>query len=96
GHCTIGVDIPDLSARRKGYATAAWDLFIQYMISNGIKDIYTQTWSGNERVLGLMKKIGFEECNRIHGIRTVRGQCYDGLTFKLKWEKYKAFRASIA
>lgn len=79
GYCTIGIDIPDLSARRKGYATAVWDLFIQYLLSKGIEDIYTQTWSGNERVLGLIQKFGFEECCRKQGIRMVRGQRYDEL-----------------
>lgn len=91
GHCAIGIDIPDMSSRRKGYATASWDLFIQYLLSNGIEDIYTQTWSGNERVMGLMKKLGFEECNRVNGYRTIRGQVYDGLTFKLNKEKYYDF-----
>jgi RimJ/RimL family protein N-acetyltransferase len=91
GYCTIGIDIPDLPSRGKGYATASWDLFIQYLLSNGVGDIYTQTWSGNERVLGLMEKIGFEECNREYGFRIVRGQLYDGLTFKLNREKYKDF-----
>lgn len=91
GHCTIGIDIPDVSSRRKGYATASWDLFVQYLLSNGIKNIYTQTWSGNERVIGLIKKVGFEECNRKHEFRTVRGQLYDGLTFKLNWKKYNDF-----
>lgn len=91
GFCTIGVDIPDLSARHRGYATAAWKLFIDYLSSNGFEDIYTQTWSGNERVLGLISKIGFEECQRKTGIRTVRGKSYDGLTFKLNWKKYEEF-----
>ena len=91
GNCAIGIDIPDMSSRRKGYATASWDLFIHYLLSNGKKDIYTQTWSGNERVIGLMKKLGFEECNRLKGYRTVRGQLYDSLTFKLNKEKYNDF-----
>ncbi len=33
----------------------------------------------------------FEECNRVSGQRTVRGQLYDGLTFKLNKEKYNDF-----
>ena len=73
--CTIGIDIPTLAARRKGYAAAAWDLFIQYLLSNGIEEMYTQTWSGNERVLGLIYKVGFEECHREHEIRVVRESC---------------------
>lgn len=92
GNCTIGIGIPDLSSRRKGYATYSWDLLIQYLLNNGIDEIYTQTWSGNNRVIGLMEKFGFEECNREYKIRIVRGQLYDGLTYKLNKKKYNEFR----
>jgi len=33
-HCAIGIDIPPLNARRCGYATAAWKLFIEYLIES--------------------------------------------------------------
>lgn len=92
GHLTIGINIPDLASRRKGYATAAWDLFIQYFLSKGIKEFYTQTWSGNYRIIGLMNKLGFEECHRKKHIRKVRGSIYDALTFKLNMDKYLDFR----
>jgi RimJ/RimL family protein N-acetyltransferase len=80
---TIGIDIPPPSARRKGYATAAWMLFIQYLLTSGVKYVYTQTWSGNERVLGLIHKLGFREVDRKKGIRFVNGKPYDALTFRL-------------
>ena len=51
----IGIDIPEQWARGCGYGTEAWALFINYLRGNGIIDIYTQTWSGNNRVLGLIK-----------------------------------------
>ena len=92
GYCTIGIGIPDLSSRRKGYATYSWDLLIQYLFNSGMNDIYTQTWSGNERVIGLIKKIGFEECKREYDFRIVKGMLYDGLTFKLNRKKYSKFR----
>lgn len=88
GNTAIGIDIPDRSARRKGYATAAWQLYIQYLLDKGIKDIYTQTWSGNERVMGLINKLGFEECDRKPNHRKVRGQFYDSLSFKLNKAKF--------
>ena len=91
GKFTIGIVIADLGSRRKGYATEAWNLYIKYALDSGIEDIYTQTWSGNTRVIGLMKKLGFEECHREEGIRMVRGELYDGLTFKLNVLKYKEF-----
>ncbi len=88
GNYTIGIDIPKVNARQKGYATAAWKLLIDYLISKGIKDIYTQTWSGNLRVIGLATKIGFEECDCIVNKRIVRGDLYDGLTFKLNLDTF--------
>lgn len=91
GKFTIGINIPDLNSRRKGYATEAWNLYIKYALDNGIEDIYTQTWSGNIRVIGLMKKLGFRECNREEGFRIVRGELHDALTFKLNILKYKEF-----
>ncbi len=95
GHCTIGIAIPDLDARHKGYATAAWDLFLYYLLDNGIKEIYTQTWSGNVRVIGLIHKVGFEECNRIINCRNVRGQNFDALTFKLNLVKFRALHEAL-
>lgn len=84
GKLAIGIDIPDMSARRRGYATEAWSLYISYLFDNGLGEIYTQTWSGNIRVLGLIKKMGFVECDRKIDLRVVREKQYDGLTFKLK------------
>lgn len=61
---TIGIDIPVLNERGKGYATDSWVTYINYLINNGIDGIYTQTWSGNYRVLGLISKLGFTEIER--------------------------------
>lgn len=95
GKCAIGIDIPAMCARNKGYATAALVMFIQYLRANGIEEIYTQTWSGNVRMIGLAKKLGFEECNRILGIRKVRGDIYDALTFKLDMHKFQKTFTSV-
>lgn len=87
--CAIGIDIPQRGARGKGYAYNAMCLFIDYLISGGETDIYTQTWSGNERMIGLAKKLGFEEFYRKPDLRMVRGQKYDGLTFRLNHRFYQ-------
>ena len=91
GKLAIGIGIPDLDSRRKGYATEAWSLYIKYLLQNGIEDIYTQTWSGNIRVIGLMNKIGFVECARDKNFRIVREESYDGLTFKLDVKRHNQF-----
>lgn len=95
GHCAVGIDIPDMHARGKGYAYQALTLFIDYLFSRGEDEIYTQTWSGNQRMIHIAEKMGFEECCRKEGIRVVRGETYDGLTFKLNRERYEAFKGSI-
>lgn len=92
--CAIGIDIPDVSARGKGYAYQALGLFIDYLFKNGEKEIYTQTWSGNKRMIHIAEKTGFEECCRKVNLRTVQGKKYDGLTFRLNKERYVQFRFS--
>ena len=59
-------------------------------MENGERGIYTQTWSGNVRMIGLAEKLGFEEYRRKKGLRTVAGKPYDGLTFRLNEEKFRA------
>jgi RimJ/RimL family protein N-acetyltransferase len=83
GKCAIGIDIPDPNYRSKGYGKDAYLLFIHYLKVKGIEEIYTQTWSGNHPMINLAKSVGFEECNRYCEYRIVRGETYDGLTFKL-------------
>ena len=78
----IGIDIPVQSARRKGVATEAWVLVIKYLRERGMK-IYTETWPGNYRLLGLAEKLGFRECRRRANVREVRGEKYDALCLVL-------------
>lgn len=94
GLCAVGIDIPAMTARGKGFAASALVLFIQYLLKNGEDEIYTQTWSGNKRMIGLANKIGFEECMRKANERKVDGQFYDGLTFKLNMRKFCEFSAA--
>ncbi len=88
GKCTIGIAICSIDARRKGYATSALKIFIYYLMSKGIYEIYTQTWSGNYRMIGLAEKLGFKECYREKNTQDVRGKYYDNLTFKLSVEDF--------
>lgn len=78
----IGIDLPERQARGKGLATRALRLFMAYQYEQGERELYTQTWSGNERMIGLARKLGFEEYCRKPGVCTVRGKQYDGLTFR--------------
>ncbi|NLN83065.1 MAG: GNAT family N-acetyltransferase [Firmicutes bacterium] len=92
GKLAIGIDIPELQNRRQGYASEAWSLYIDYLLENEVEEVYTQTWSGNLPVIGLMNKLGFVEVNRQKNLRQVRGKLYDGLTFKLDVDKFREFK----
>jgi RimJ/RimL family protein N-acetyltransferase len=78
----IGIDIPDVSYRKKGYGSLALRCFMAYFAGRGVKTIYIQTWSGNVGMVRTAEKLGFSVCNRIVGVRTVKGKKYDALTFQ--------------
>lgn len=79
----IGICVFDPQYRRRGIASMALTGFIDYLKAHGSQRIFTQTWSGNERMIALAQKLGFAEYRRKDGIRQVRGDTYDGLTFEL-------------
>ena len=80
-HLAVGIDICEHNLWGNGIGTNALRAFINYHFENGEDEIYTQTWSGNVRMIHCAEKFGFIECNR--NVGEVDGQ-YDGLTFKLK------------
>jgi RimJ/RimL family protein N-acetyltransferase len=57
---------------------------MNYYFGSGVDALYTQTWSGNTRMIRCAEKLGFVECNRYVGIREVEGKAYDALTFRLE------------
>ncbi|MCD8314431.1 MAG: GNAT family N-acetyltransferase [Firmicutes bacterium] len=79
---TIGIDICESDVWSKGIGTNALRAFMNYYFENGADALYTQTWSGNVRMLRCAEKLGFVECDRNVGIREVCGEKYDGLTFR--------------
>ncbi len=91
GLYTLGIDICESSYWYRGYGTQAFSAFILYMNSQGITDLFTQTWSGNLPMLALAKRLGFAEVNRVKNYRVVRGRRYAALTFKLNMKKFNGF-----
>ena len=79
----VGIDICEPDVWGHGVGTSALNAFIRYCFENGVTELYTQTWSGNTRMVRCAEKLGFVECNRNVGSREVDGQQYDGLTFRL-------------
>lgn len=90
----VGIDIPNRKYRGKKMGESAITLFISYLLkSETVSEIYTQTWSGNYRMISLAEKCGFEVVSRKVNYREVKGNLYDALTFKLNkdlfWDKFK-------
>lgn len=77
----VGIDICEPNAQGKGVGTNVLRAFMNYCLGSGVDELYTQTWSGNLRMIRCAEKQGFALCRRNIGIREVDGQKYDGLTF---------------
>lgn len=83
-HRAVGICICEPDIWNKGIGTKALRAFISYYFDHGADTIYTQTWSGNTRMIRCAQKLGFVECNRNVGTRQVEGKAYDALTFRLE------------
>lgn len=80
----IGIDICEPDVQGKGIGTNTLRTFLNYHFADGVNEIYTQTWSGNVRMIRCAEKAGFVECSREVDSREVNGVKYDGLTFRLE------------
>lgn len=87
-HPAIGIDIPNPVFRNRGFGRLAYQMFLQYLLSEGHEKIYTQTWSGNLPMIRLAEKVGFIEVDRQVNQREVKGALYDGLTFLLEVPRF--------
>lgn len=79
----LGLDISESRYWGKGLGTQALTAWVLYFLEHGEEALYLQTWSGNARMIRCAAKLGFREVCRKSGIRQVRGQAFDGLTFCL-------------
>ena len=79
----VGIDVCEDAVWGSGVGTNALRAFVQYLFANGFDTLYTQTWSGNARMLRLAARLGFTECNRRCDAREVNGTRYDALTLML-------------
>lgn len=80
----VGIDICVPEIRGKGIGADALTAYTNYYFDNGISEIFTQTWSGNIRMIRCAEKIGFTEYRRDIGIRQVHGGVYDKVTLRLE------------
>jgi len=80
----VGIDIPEQDVRGQGVGTEALRIFVAYLAEHGHPVVYTQTWSGNERMMRVAAKLGFEPYWRKENAREVRGELYDAITYRLQ------------
>jgi RimJ/RimL family protein N-acetyltransferase len=81
GTRAVGIDIPSLTHRNKGYGQHALRLYLDHMAIHGHDTVCLETWSGNAHMVRVAEKIGFTLCFRDVGSRLVNGKRYDGLRY---------------
>ena len=75
----LGIEICEADCRGHGIGTKALAAFMDYYRRLGEHRFLLETWSGNARMLGCAKKLGFVEIRREKGAYTVSGKAYDSI-----------------
>jgi RimJ/RimL family protein N-acetyltransferase len=87
----IGLAIFDSRYWSGGYGTDAFQLWIDYLFTHlDTVRLGIGTWSGNERMIGLAKKVGMIEEARVRKARIVRGEYYDAIKMGMLREEWEA------
>lgn len=75
----LGIEICEMGYWGRGIGTKALTALMAYYRSFGENRFLIETWSGNHRMLGCARKLGFCEVKRIPNARVVDGNVYDDL-----------------
>ena len=75
----LGIEICEMEYWGKGIGAKVLTAFMEYYRSLGENRFLIETWSGNFRMLGCAKKLGFSEVKRTEGVHVVNGEKYDAL-----------------
>lgn len=78
----LGIEICEKEYWGKGVGTKALTAFMEYYRALGEDRFLLETWSGNDRMLGCAKKLGFYEVKRTKGTITVDGKAFDELVLE--------------
>ena len=81
----IGIEICEVECWGKGIGTKALTAFMEYYRSLGEYRFFLETWSGNKRMLGCARKLGFAEVMRQKGAHVVNGKEYDALVLEKRF-----------
>ena len=75
----LGIEICEADCRGQGIGEKSLTAFMDYYRQLGEHRFLLETWSGNARMLGCAKKLGFVEIRREKGAYTVSGKAYDSI-----------------
>ena len=78
----LGIEICEMDCWGKGIGTKTLTALMDYYRSLGEHRFLLETWSGNERMLGCAKKLGFTEAKRTKAAYVVNGKEYDALVLE--------------
>lgn len=75
----LGIEICEMDHWGNGIGTKALSMLMEYYRSFGESRFLIETWSGNHRMLGCARKLGFREVKRTKGAHIVDGVPVDDL-----------------
>lgn len=83
---TLGIEICEMDCWGKGIGTKALTAFMEYYRSLGEYRFLLETWSGNKRMLGCARKLGFVEVKRRQDTHIVDGNEFEELVLEKRFE----------
>jgi len=85
-----GVVIYDTNYWNGGYGSEAYRMWIDFLFANtDLHRLGMSTWSGNERMMSVAKRLGMTEEARIRKARIVDGQLYDAIKMGILREEWE-------
>ena len=78
----LGIEICEMEYWGKGIGTKVLTMLMDYYRSFGENRFLIETWSGNHKMLGCARKLGFYEVKRIKGAHIVDGTEVDDLVLE--------------
>ena len=83
----LGIEICEMEFWGRGIGTKALTAFMAYYRSLGEHRFLLETWSGNQRMLGCARKLGFVEVKRRQDVHLVDGNEYEDIVLERRFDE---------